>query len=155
MRADIEEYQSDEHQCQIDHFVLQVLLVEYRRTKKERNHHAAAPNHRHDGYHGTRHSEGVEIDEIGRTQEQADENNRPMPVERVGLPTAGPPQQQDHEAHHGALINGVPTLNHHEVEPHPTLADGSHQVLVVEGTHGSQQGREHHEETMASNTPIH
>ena len=44
-------------------------------TEKERYYHTASAHHRHDTYHGIRETEGIEIYEICRTEEDADEDD--------------------------------------------------------------------------------
>lgn len=146
-------------------------------TEKERYYHTASAHHRHDTYHGIGETEGIEIYEICRTEEDADEDDSPMPAEGRSGVALGIPQNEHHNEHHEALIDVVPALHHHTVEPHSTFILRCHEVFVVESADSTEHSgkddeiyplvvfevdalllaasAEHEKDATASATPIH
>ena len=107
LRADVKEHHSQEYQCQVEGLCLEVFLVEEGRSKEEADHHRATSNHAHNADHGTRLTQRVEIHEIGHTQEDADEDDAPMPTKRCCAFSRRIPKQQKHHTHHEKLIDVI------------------------------------------------
>ena len=81
---------------------------------------------------------GIEIYEICRTEEDADEDDSPMPAEGRSGVALGIPQHKHHNEHHEALIDVVPALHHHTVEPYSTFILRCHEVFVVESADSTE-----------------
>ena len=143
-RANVEEQETEEDEGKVDDLTLEVLLVEEQGAKEEGDDNTAATDHRHDADHGTWLAERIEIEEVGRAQEDADERDAPVPMEQR-LPATGPPEEHQHAEHHEALVDVIPALHHHPVESYPALFHWRHQVLVVQSANSTQQGCQHNE----------
>ena len=136
--ADVEEEHAEEDKGEVKGLGLEVALVEEPGAEEETDDDGAATDHRDDADHGIGQGEGVEVHEVGRGEEEGYADDGPRPVEGCGLLMLGPPEQQEHHKHHEALVDVVPRLDEHAVEPYPALADGRHEVLVVKAADGSE-----------------
>ena len=114
--------------------------MQQHRPEQERHDDAAPPYHRDDAYHRPGNAQRVEVNEVGGAKEHADEYYAPVPAERRSMLALGPPEQEQHQAHHEALVDVVPALHHHAVKPHAAVACRSHEILVVKAAHRPEQG---------------
>ena len=142
-RTDVEEEHSEEYEQQVDALATQVLLVKEQCPKKERHNDTSPADHRDDANHRIGLAQGVEIQEVGRREKDADHRYAPMPSEGGRLTAPRPPEQEEHGQHHDTLVHVVPALNGHQVEPHATFFARSHEILVVEPAYCAEQGGEH------------
>ena len=139
MTAQIEEEHTDEHQDEVDRLALQILFVEEEGAEEEGDYHTATTHHRDNGNHGILVAEGVEIDEIGCAEKQRDAHNGPLPAEGRARLALRIPQEQDDGAHDEHLVDVVPRLHQHGMEPR-------HQVLVVQAADGARHRRQDDEQ---------
>ena len=137
LRADEEEEHGEKDKSEVEEFGPEVLLVEEHSTTEEGDDHATPSDHADDANHSFVLTEGVEIDEIGCREEDRDEDDAPIPMEGRGLLAMGIPEHQQHDEHHEELIDVVPRLDGHLVEPY-ACGGWSHEVTVVESAHGSE-----------------
>ena len=81
LRAKIEEEHSKQYQEKIDKLSLEVLLVEDGGSEEEADDDTASAHHAYDTDHRTWQTQRIEIYEVGCTEEDADEDDGPMPAE--------------------------------------------------------------------------
>ena len=106
--------------------------MEEHSPEHETHHHTAASDHRHDADHRIRQTQGIEIHEICCRKKEADTEDRPRPVERCCFRMFWPPEEPQHQTHHGTLVNIIPRLHHHAVESYAPTLYRRHQVFVIE-----------------------
>ena len=58
----------------------------------------------------------------------------------------GPPQQKQHGTHHKELVDVIPRLHHHSVQPYTPLIQWSHQIFVVQSAYRPQHRSQYHKE---------
>lgn len=129
--ANKQEEHGEEDEEKVDDFRLEVFLVEDHRTEEEADDDAAATHHGDDRNHGTVESEGIEVSEVGCGEENADEDDAPVPMEWGGLLVGGPPQEEEHGEHHEELVDVVPRLHGELVESHTAIFGRCHEELVI------------------------
>ena len=81
LRAKIEEEHSKQYQEKIDKLSLEVLLVKDGGSEEEADDDTASAHHAYDTDHRTWQTQRIEIYEVGCTEEDADEDDGPMPAE--------------------------------------------------------------------------
>ena len=114
-RPNKQEQHRQQNKGKIEHFGLEVFLVEQHCAEKERHNHATPSYHTDNTYHCFVMTQRVEIDEVGCGQEDGNEDDAPIPMKLCGITTVRIPQHQQHDAHHEKLIDVVPRLNCHFV----------------------------------------
>ena len=137
--AEVEEEHAQEDEGKVDDFCLEVLFVEEEGSEEEGDDNAGAAYHRHDGNHGIGKAQRIEIDEVGSAEEEADEDDHPIPTKGCGTMMTRPPQQQQHDAHHATLVDVVPALHQHPVDTDAAVVGSCHEIFVVKGADGTQQ----------------
>lgn len=136
--AYIQEDHTQEDEGQVNGLCLQVLLTEEHSATHKGDDDGAATHHRDDADHCCWQGQGIEVHEVGCREKHADANDSPVPMERRGLLVLRPPQQHQHSQHHEALVDIIPRLHHHAVEPYSALTLRCHEEFVVESTDCSQ-----------------
>lgn len=145
LRSEVEEEHTEQDEEEIHELRLEVLLVEDGCTEEEADDDRTAADHAHDTDHGTRQAERIEIYEVGSREEDADEDDAPVPMEWSGVFLCWPPDHQEHGSHEEALVDIVPALYDHSIQSHTAILRWSHQILVVETTHGTEHGSQYDE----------
>ena len=70
-----------------------------------------------------------------------------MPLIETKLPKdMATEKNNQHYGHEKTLVDIVPTLHNHAVEPYPTLADWRHEIAVVKSTDSAENALQHNEE---------
>ena len=59
-------------------------------------------------------------------------------MEWCSLLVLRPPQQPQHSAHHETLVDVVPRLHHHTVQPNAAVLDRRHQEFIIQSTYSAQ-----------------
>ena len=114
-------------------------------TEEEADDDRTTTDHTYDTDHSTRQAERIEIYEVGSREENADEDDAPVPMEWSGVLLRWPPDHQEHGSHEEALVDIVPALYDHSIQSHTAILRWSHQILVVETTHGTEHGSQYDE----------
>ena len=155
--SQIQEHHTEENEGKVHYLVAQVLLVEDESSHEERDEDAATTNHGDHRYQRLGQGQGVEIDEVGSTEEEGDEQNGPFPTDPPPTPPVRegsrlrsallrPPQDWQH---HHKLIEHEEALYDHVVDASSTCLHRCQQVLVEEGADGSKRGCEYCEDDPA------
>lgn len=145
-----EEEHAQENEHEVEDFAAQVFLVEQDGCTGETDYYAASSYHADDAYHGVGEREGIEVGKVGCREEYAYKYDCKQVILALAelelLRYATPIYNKEYDCHEKALIDVVPTLHNHAVEPYPTLADGCHEVSVVESADGAEDALQHNKE---------
>ena len=121
LRSEVEEEHTEQDEEEIYELRLEVLLVEDGCTEEEADDDRTTADHAHDTDHGTRQAERIEIYEVGSREEDADEDDAPVPMEWGGVLLRWPPDHQEHGSHEEALVDIVPALYDHSIQSYTTI----------------------------------
>ena len=123
-------------------------------SEEETDDYTAATHHGDDGYHGSVETEGIEVCKVGCGEEDADEDDAPVPMEGRGALVVRPPEEQEHEEHHEELVDIVPGLNCQFVESHTVVLWRCHEEFIVESGYGSEDVGKDYEDDEAVVTEV-
>ena len=146
LTAQEQEEHGEEDEEEVEELGFEVLLMKDHGAEEEADNDGTSTHHGDDGDHGAIQSEGIEVGEVGGGEEDADEDDAPVPMERGGLLVGGPPEEEEHGEHHEELVDVVPRLHSELVKSHATVLRRCHEEFVVESGDGAEHVGEHHED---------